>query len=63
MCVQLHFKICKETGVKLANEHWQGHVSESVETSYGSKVIILWNQKVKINRALPSKKPDNRIRD
>jgi len=33
VCAQLHFNICKETGVKLDNKHWYDHVPKSVETS------------------------------
>ena len=31
---ELHFNICKETGVKLQNEHWYDHVPKSVTTSH-----------------------------
>jgi hypothetical protein len=41
---QLHFNICKETGVKLDAKHWYENVPKSVETSRGGKVTILWNQ-------------------
>ena len=34
LCFQLHFNICKETGVKLENEHWYNHVTKSVEISH-----------------------------
>ena len=40
---QLHFSICKETGVQLDKKHWYEHVSKSVETSQAGKVTILWN--------------------
>ena len=30
-CVQLHFHICKERGIKLDKNHWYQHVSESVK--------------------------------
>jgi hypothetical protein len=30
---QLHFNICKETGVQLDKKHWYEHVTKSVETS------------------------------
>jgi hypothetical protein len=43
LCPQLHFNICKETGVKLDNEHWYKHVQQSAETSHEGKVTILWN--------------------
>ena len=44
VCAQLHFNICKETGVQLDKKHWYEHVAKSVETSKGGKVTILWNQ-------------------
>ena len=34
---QLHFNICKETGVQLDKKHWYEHVPKSVETSKGGK--------------------------
>jgi len=43
---QLHFNICKETGVKLDSEHWYDHVPKALETSHEGKVTILWNQQV-----------------
>jgi len=38
-------------------------VPKSVETSQGSKVTILWKQKVQTDRTIPSNKPDITIRD
>jgi hypothetical protein len=55
---QLHFNICKETGVQLDKKHWYEHVPISVETSRGGKVTILWNQKVQTDRTIPNNKPD-----
>ena len=46
-------------GVKLHNEHWYKHVPESVAMSHDSKVTIMWNQPMQINRAITSNKPDN----
>ena len=63
MCAQLHFNICKETGVQLAKKHWYKHVPKSVETSQGSKVTIPWNQQVQTDRTIPSNKQDIIIRD
>ena len=63
MGAQLHFNICKETGVQLAKKHWYEHVPKSVETSQGGKVIILWNQQVQTDRTLPNNKADIIIRD
>jgi hypothetical protein len=34
VCAQLHFNICKETGVKLDNKHWYDYVLNPVETSH-----------------------------
>ena len=31
MSSQLHFNICKETGVKFSNEHWCDQVPQSLE--------------------------------
>jgi hypothetical protein len=58
MSVQLHFNICKETGVQLDRKHWYEHVSKSVETSRGGKVTILWNQQIQTDRTIPNNKPD-----
>jgi len=30
VCAQLHFNICKETGVQLDKKHWYEHVPKSV---------------------------------
>jgi hypothetical protein len=51
---QLHFNICKETGVQLEAKHWYEHVSKSVETSQGGKVTILWNQQIQTDRTVTS---------
>jgi hypothetical protein len=63
VCAQLHFNICKETGVKLDKKHWHEHVQKSIETSQGGKVTILWNQQVQTDRTIPNSKPDIIIRD
>ena len=34
MCAQLHFNLCKETEVKLENEHWYEHIPQLVEGRY-----------------------------
>jgi len=31
VCAQLHFIICKETGVQLGKKHWYEHVPKSLE--------------------------------
>ena len=54
LCAQLHFNICKETGVKLDKRHWYEHVPKSVETSQEGKVIILWNQKLQTDTPSPT---------
>ena len=38
-------------------------VPESVETSQGGKVIILWNEQVQTDRTIPNNKPNIIIRD
>jgi len=38
-------------------------VPESVETSQGGKVTILWKQQVQTDRTIPNNKPDVIIRD
>jgi hypothetical protein len=60
---QLHFNICKETGVQFDKKHWYEHEPKSVETSTGGKVTILWNQQAQTDRTIPSNKPDIVIRD
>jgi hypothetical protein len=55
---QLHFNICKETGVQMDKKHWYEHVPKSVETNQGGKVTILWNQQVQTDRTIPNNKPD-----
>jgi len=63
VCVQLHFNICKETGVQLYKKHWYEHVPKSVETGKGGNVTIMWNQQVQTDRTIPNNKPDIIIRD
>jgi hypothetical protein len=63
VCAQLHFNICKETGVQLDKKHWYEHVPESVETGQGGNVTILWNQQVQTDRTIPNNKPDIIIHD
>ena len=60
---QLHFNICKETGVQLDKKYWYEHVPKSIETSKGGKVTILWNQQIQTARTIPKNKPDIIIRD
>jgi len=63
VCAQLHFNICKETGVQLDKTHRYEHVPKLVETSQGGRVTILWNQQVQTDRTVPNNKPDIIIRD
>jgi hypothetical protein len=63
VCVQLHFNIYKEIGVKLDNKHRYDHVPKSFETSHEGKVTILWNKQVQSDRTIPNNKPDIIIRD
>ena len=58
MCAQLHFNICKEKGVQLDKKQWYEHVPNSVETSQGGKVTILWSQQVQTDTTIPNNKPD-----
>ena len=60
VCAQLHFNICKETGVRMGKKHWYEHVPKSVETGQGGNVTILWNQQVQTDRT--NNKPDIIIR-
>jgi len=41
VCAELHFNICKETGVKLDNKHGYDHAPKSVEISHAGKVAKL----------------------
>jgi len=63
VCTQLHFNICKETGVQLDKKQCYEHAPKSVETSQGGKVTILWNQQLQTDRTIPNNKPDIIIRD
>ena len=58
VCAQLHFNICKETGVQVDKKHWYEHVPKSVETGQEGNVTILWNQQVQTDRAIPNNKRD-----
>jgi hypothetical protein len=58
VCAQIHFNICKETGVQLDKKRWYEHVPKLAETTQGSKVIISWNQQVQTDRTIPNDKPD-----
>ena len=62
VCAQLHFNICKETGLQLDKNHWYEHVPKSVERSQGGKVTISWNQQVQTDRIIPNNKSDIIIR-
>jgi len=58
LCAQLHFNICKETGVQLDKKQWYERVPKSVETSQGGKATIMWNQQVQTDRNIPNNKPE-----
>jgi len=58
VCAQLHYNICKETGVQLDKKQWYEHVLKPVDTSQECKVTILWNQQVQTDRTIPNNKPD-----
>jgi len=63
VCAQLHFNICKKTGVQLDKKHRYKHVPQSVETGQGGNVTIMWNQQVQTDRTIPNNKPGIIIRD
>jgi hypothetical protein len=63
VCAQLHFNICKEVGIKLDNDYWNGHVLKSVETSHEGKVTILWNLPVQTDKTIRIGKPDVMVHD
>jgi len=44
-------------------KRWYEHVPESVETSQGGKVTILWYQQVQTDRTIPNNYPDIIIGD
>ena len=46
-----------------SNNDWYEHVPESVESSQGSKVTILWNQQIQTDITIHYNKPDIIIRD
>ena len=50
---QIHYNICKETGVQLDKTHWYEHVPKSVVTNPGGKVTVLWNQQVQTEELSP----------
>ena len=54
VCAQIHFNICKETGVKLDKKHWYEHVPKSVETSQGGKVTYCGINKYKLTELSPT---------
>jgi hypothetical protein len=62
-CVQIHFNICKEIGVKFNNEHWYEYVPKLVEKSDEGKVTMLWNQQAQTYRTMHNHKPDIIMRD
>jgi hypothetical protein len=63
VCAQIHFNICKETGVHSEKKHWYEHVPESVETGQGGNVTVLWKQQVQTDRTIPDNTPGTIICD
>ena len=63
VCAQLHFNMCKVTGVQLDKKHWYEHVPKSIETSQGGTITILWHQQVQTDRTNANNKPYITIRD
>jgi len=63
VCAQLHFNICKVTGVQLDKKQWYEYVPKLVDTSQGGKITILWNQQVQTDRTIPNNKSDIIIRN
>jgi hypothetical protein len=57
VCGQLHINICKETGVKLDNEHWYKNAPKLVKSPEG-KITILWNPQVQNRQNIPNNKLD-----
>jgi len=47
---QLHFNVCRETGMKLSEEHLYGNIPISVQKSDEGTVTILWKQQVQTDR-------------
>ena len=51
---QLHFNVCKETGVQLNKKHRYEHVPKSVETSQGGKEPYCGINKYKLTEPSPT---------
>ena len=54
VCAQLHFYICKDTGVQFDKKHWYEHVPKSIETSQGGKVPYCGTNKYKLTELSPT---------
>jgi len=52
VCAQLHFNICKETGLQLDKKHWYEHVPKSVKTSQGGNKYKLTDLSTTTNQTL-----------
>jgi hypothetical protein len=63
VCAQLYFDTCKEIGIKLDSDHWNGHVLKLLKTSHEGKVSILWNLLVQTNKTVRNGKPDVMVHD
>jgi hypothetical protein len=53
LSAQIHCNMCKETAVQLDKKHWYEHAPQSVVTTQGGKVTILWDQQVQTDRTTP----------
>jgi hypothetical protein len=56
VCAQL--QLCKETGIKLGNEHWYEYVKKLVETSHEDEVAILRIQTMQTDWTITNNQPD-----
>ena len=63
VCAALYCNLCEETGVQLEKEHWYVHVVRRAEKVLEREVIIVWNQQVQTDRAIPNNRPDIIMRD
>jgi hypothetical protein len=43
----------RKQGLNWTKNHWYEHVPQSVETSQGGKVNILWDQQIQTDRNIP----------
>ena len=62
VCAQLHFIICKETGVQL-DKTLVGTCAKISRIMSRDKVNISWNQQIQTDRTIPNNKPGIIVRD